>query len=233
MSVEWILNYLNAQLANSLIFSAFLCFLGGILASLTPCVYPLVPVIATYVGSKSLKQSRLTSFYLSLSYVIGMAVVYSILGVIAALTGTLFGRVATHPLSFFFVGNLFILLGLNVLDVIPIPVISAKHTEKKGVLGAFLVGGASGLITSPCTTPILGAVLFYVAKTKSVISGIVLMFSFSFGMGLLLILVGTFSGLLTTLPKPGKWMERLKLILGLFFIGVGEYFLIKMGQMLI
>ncbi len=233
MNMEWILNYLNTQLTHSIIVSALLCFLGGVLASLTPCVYPLIPVVATYIGSKSIKQTRLTSFYLSLSYVTGMAVVYSMLGIIAGLTGSLFGKVATHPLTLFFVGNLFILLGLNVFDVIPIPVIGIKNTEKKGLIGAFLVGGASGLITSPCTTPILGAVLFYVAKTKSVISGIILMFSFAFGMGLLLILVGTFSGLITTFPRPGKWMERLKFLLGLCFIGIGEYFLIKMGQMLI
>lgn len=233
MNVEWILNYLNATLATSLFFSAILCFLGGVLASLTPCVYPLIPVVATYIGTKSTKQSRFTSFYLSLSYVMGMAFVYSILGVIAAYTGSLFGKISTHPISYFFVGNLFIFLGLNVFDVICLPVIGVKNTDKKGVIGAFLVGGASGLITSPCTTPILGAVLFYVAKTKSIFSGIVLMFSFSIGMGILLILVGTFSGLITSLPKPGVWMERVKKLLGFVLIGIGEYFLIKMGQMLI
>jgi len=131
------------------------------------------------------------------------------------------------------VANIFILLGLNILDVIPIPVLSPKDSKRPGILGAFLVGAASGLITSPCTTPILGAILIYVASTKNVIWGIILMFSFSMGMGMLLLLVGTFSGLMSTLPRPGGWMEILKKILGLALIGIGEYFLIKTGQMLI
>ena len=130
------------------------------LASLTPYVYPLIPVVASYVGSKSVPTTKTNSFFMSLSYVIGMGVVYSILGIFAGITRTLFGRSATNPISYFCVGNLFLLLGLNVLDIIYLPVISPKNSEKKGHLGAFLVGTAPGPITSPCTTPILGAILF-------------------------------------------------------------------------
>lgn len=233
MIIDSVLSTLNSVMGHSIVLSAFFCFLGGILASLTPCTYPLIPIVATYIGSKSIEKTRTQCFFLSLAYVIGMSAVYSALGVIAAITGTLFGRISTSPWSFFFVANIFILLGLNILDVIPIPVISPKDTKRTGILGAFLVGAASGLITSPCTTPILGAILIYVASTKDIMWGIVLMFSFSMGMGMLLLLVGTFSGLMSTLPRPGGWMEILKKILGLALIGIGEYFLIKTGQMLI
>ena len=232
MSIDTIVTTLNSFIGKSILVSAFFCFLGGVLASLTPCVYPLIPVVASYVGSKSVYNSKANSFFMSLSYVIGMGIVYSILGVFAAITGTLFGRIATNPISYFFVGNLFLLLGLNVLDIIPLPVISPKNSEKKGFLGAFLIGAASGLITSPCTTPILGAILFYVASTKSILWGSVLMFSFSMGMGMLLLIVGTFSGILTSLPKPGAWMENIKKFLAFLLILIGEYFLIKTGQMM-
>ncbi len=227
-----ILLSLNSVIGKSLILSSLLCFLGGVLASLTPCTYPLIPVVASYVSSKSLTKKK-NSFFLSLCYVIGMGVVYSFLGVFAALTGTLFGRISTNPITYFVVANLFILLGLNALDVITIPVISPKNTEKKGMIGAFLVGAASGLVTSPCTTPIMGAVLLYIATTKNVLWGSILMFSFSMGMGLLLVLVGTFSGLVSTLPRPGKWMEVVKKFLAFTLIGIGEYFLIKTGQMVV
>ncbi len=89
------------------------------------------------------------------------------------------------------------------------------------------MGAASGLITSPCTTPILGAILFYVASTKSILWGSVLMFSFSMGMGLLLLLVGTFSGFLSSLPRPGGWMEKVKKFLAFLLIFIGEYFFDK------
>ena len=232
MSIDTIVTTLNSLIGKSILVSAFLCFLGGVLASLTPCLYPLIPVVASYVGSKSVHTSKTNSFFMSLSYVMGMGVVYSLLGIFAAITGTLFGRIATNPISYFCVGNLFLLLGLNVLDIIHLPVISPKNSEKKGILGAFLVGAASGLITSPCTTPILGAILFYVASTKSILWGSVLMFSFSMGMGMLLVIVGTFSGILTSLPKPGTWMEKIKKFLAFLLILIGEYFLIKTGQMM-
>ena len=215
--MESILLHLSSVMGHSIFLSALFCFLGGVLASLTPCTYPLIPIVVTYIGSKSLeKRGRFTSFFLSFSYITGMASVYSVLGIIAVFTGTIFGKISTNPWSYFFVANVFILLGLNVLDVIPIPVISPKNSEKKGILGAYLVGCASGLITSPCTTPVLGAILFFVGSTKSVLWAVVLMFSFSMGMGLLLLLAGTFSGLLTSLPRPGNWMKVVKKFIGLF-----------------
>ncbi len=226
--------HLNFALSHSLILSAFFCFVGGVLASLTPCVYPLIPVVATYIGSKAVgRKDRLSLFWVSLFYVLGLCVVYSSLGMFAALTGTLFGRIATNPWSYFVVANVFILLGLNVLDVIPLPVLSPRDTSRTGIIGAFLVGATSGLVTSPCTTPVLGAVLIFVAKTQNVLWGAVLLFSFSLGMGFLLLVVGTFSGIMASLPRPGGWMEFLKKSFGIALIAVGEYFLIKMGQMLI
>jgi len=203
------------------------------LASFTPCVYPLIPVVATYIGSKAVGgKGKVSLFWLCLSYVIGMSVVYSSLGIIAALTGSLFGRISTNPWSYFVVANVFILLGLNVLEVIPLPVLAPGNVSRGGVMGAFLVGATSGLVTSPCTTPVLGAVLLFVSRTQNVVWGGVLLFSFSLGMGFLLLIVGLFSGLMVSLPRPGRWMELIKKFFGFALLGIGEYFLIKMGQML-
>jgi thiol:disulfide interchange protein DsbD len=229
---------LEVALGSSILFSAAICFGGGVLASLSPCVYPLVPVVASYVGSRSIgDRTRTKAFFMSLAYVLGMAVVYSALGMAAALTGSLFGGVASSPWARIAVANIFILLGLNVLEVIPLPFLSGRGSgrgqDRQGVFGAFTLGAASGIIASPCTAPVLGVVLTYVATTQEVIRGGVLLFAFSIGLGLLLLIVGTFAGVVTALPKPGNWMNLLKKLLGLIMIAIGEYYLILAGQVML
>jgi thiol:disulfide interchange protein DsbD len=227
---------LETALNSSLMLSIALCFTGGILASLSPCVYPLIPVVASFVGSRSVDDSNRTSaFFLSVAYVLGMAVVYSLLGMVAALTGTLFGSLSSSPLAQFIVANIFILFGLNILEVIPLPFISVQAQQDnkgKGLVGAFVLGSASGLVASPCTAPVLGVLLTYVATEQNVVLGGMLLFIFSIGLGLILIGVGTFSGLLTSLPRPGQWMVWIKKGLGLAMIGLGEYFLIQAGKLM-
>jgi thiol:disulfide interchange protein DsbD len=227
---------MQAALDSSLIMAAGLSFVAGFLASLTPCVYPLVPVVVTCVSSSTVQeQSRWRAFTASLAYVCGLAAVYASLGMIAALTGSFFGSISTNPWALFVVANIFIFLGLNTLEVIPLPLLSLGGqglAKSKGLAGAFTLGAASGLVASPCTAPVLGIILTYVGSTQNVISGGLLLLLFSFGLGLILLLAGTFSGFLTTLPKPGNWMNRVKKGLGLAMIGFGEYFLIKAGQLM-
>jgi cytochrome c-type biogenesis protein len=209
-------------------------FAGGILASLAPCTYPLIPIVSAYVGSRSAgEKTRATSFLLSLGYVVGMAAVYSLLGMVAALTGSFFGRISTSPWALLVVANLLILVALNILEVITFPAwFSGRPLEPAvgGVIGAFLVGAASGLVASPCTSPVLFGLLAYVATTQSVVYGGLLVFAFSMGMGILLIVVGTFSGLAAALPRPGRWMVGVNKGLGLLMLGLAEYYLIKAGQ---
>lgn len=229
---------LETTIQTSFLLAVLLSFLGGMLASLTPCVYPLLPVVASYVSSRSIQeQTKIRSFLLSLVYVLGLSLVYSSLGIFAALTGQLFGRMSTNPWIFFLVANIIILFGLNLLDVFNFPNISfnqySRGKEKKGYIGAFLLGIASGFVASPCTAPVLGVILTYVATTQNIALGGSMLFSFSLGIGMLLIAVGTFAGFLTTLPKPGNWMNKIKVILGLVMLGLGEYFLIKTGQILL
>lgn len=209
-------------------------FTGGILAGLSPCVYPMIPIVSAYVVSRSgAEKSRLRSFLLSLAYVVGMAAVYSLLGMVAALTGRMFGQISTSPWALLIVAIILLLFALNMLDVIPFPALfSGRAWEPAigGVPGSFLLGAASGLVASPCTTPVLFGLLTFVATSRSVVYGAVLLFAFSLGMGILLLVVGTFSGLAARMPRPGRWMAIVKKVLGLLMLGLAGYYLIKAGQ---
>ncbi len=210
-------------------------FLGGVLASLTPCVYPMIPVTAAFIGSNSAGQPPLRSFMLSLSYVMGIAVMYSALGAVAALTGRMFGSWAASPIVYLILANLFILMGLSMLDVfmLPIPAFMQGGTAKKkgGFIGAFLVGVAAAFVASPCTAPVLFSILAIVAAQKNVLYGTALLFTYALGLGLLLVVVGTFAGAMASLPKSGLWMEKVKKGFGWLMIVVAEYFLIQAGRM--
>lgn len=203
-------------------------FSGGVLVSLTPCIYPLIPITASFIGIKA-EGRRLKGLSLGLIYVTGMAFTYSILGLVASLTGKFFGAFSTHPLTSIIVGVVIIIFGLSMLEVfqIQLPVfIKLPHLNKKpGYLSSFLLGLTSGLIISPCISPALGAILVYLAARSNILYGITLLFAFAYGMGLILIIIGAFSSLLLSLPKAGRWMVQIKKICALLLMLIGAYFI--------
>ncbi len=203
--------------------------------SFSPCVYPLVPITLGFIGVKA-GSSRLKGLILSLVYVFGLAVTYSILGLIASFTGRLFGQISSHPVSFFIIGNACIIAGLSFFDIININFTGIRLQNKikmKGdILSVFLLGLASGLIAGPCTAPALGTILLYVATKQNIFYGASLLFVFAYGMGFLLILVGTFSSFFMNLSRSGIWLARLKKLSGFILLGIGEYFLIKAGRLM-
>jgi len=226
-------NYLH----GSLVLACLAVYLGGLLVSFTPCVYPVIPITIAYVGARS-GGSRLRSFILSLVYVLGMSFTYTVLGSVAALTGSLFGQIQTNPWTFFIVANVCVLLGLSMLGVfsLPLPRLPARAQSRSaggGITASFFVGAASGLVLGPCTAPVLAVLLTYVATSQNVVVGMLLLFLFAFGMGTLLIILGAFSGLLAGLPAAGAWMLRVKQVCGWILIGMGEYFLIRAGTFII
>ena len=228
-----LINNLEVYLNASITMSFLAAFAGGVLTSFTPCVYPMIPITAGFVGSENLCGSKRHGFFLSLSYVSGVAFTYAGLGIFAALTGSFFGSVSSNPWVNFIVANIVILFGLSMLDVFHLPTLSNNVcVERGGFVGAFLMGLISGFVAAPCTAPVLGVLLTYVATSQNVLFGGALLFVFAYGMGVLLILVGTFSGMAASLPKSGKWMERVKKGLGFCMIGIGEYFLIEVGKQL-
>lgn len=202
-------------------------FLGGVFLSFTPCVYPLIPISASFIGARS-SGSRLKGFVLSLFYVIGVAVSYALLGLVASLTGKIFGSVSSHPLSSILVGGIVIFFGLSMLDIFTfsLPILKLARlpqTQDKNYLSSFILGLSSGFIVSPCITPVLGSILLYLTTKKNIWYGTTLLFVFALGMGILLIVIGTFSGIVANLPKSGKWMVYFKKICALVLIGLGIY----------
>jgi thiol:disulfide interchange protein DsbD len=202
-------------------------FLGGLLASLSPCVYPLIPITAGFIGVNS-SGSRLKGFTLSLAYVTGIAITYSLLGLIASLTGQLFGMVSTHPVTYLIVGLAFIIFGLSMLDLFALPftnLVRLPSLKKQNHLSSLLLGLSSGLVVGPCVTPVLGAILAYLVTKKNILYGVSMLVCFSYGLGLIFVLVGTFSSILLGLPKLGRWMARIKSSSAVILIAMGAYFI--------
>lgn len=206
-----------------------LAFSGGLLMSLSPCIYPLLPVSASYIGLWS-GGNKPKAFILSLIYVSGIAVTYSALGIIASLTGTLLGKVVLPHVAHILVGSVIILFALSML--LEVFEILIKHTDKRNplkkhsLISVFLFGLGSGLIISPCVTPVLGSILTYLTTKKNVFYGATLLLTFAYGMGLTLIITGTFSSILLSLPKSGKWLGYIKKLYALMLLGMGIYFII-------
>jgi len=233
--IEFI-NGLENYITSSPLLAFLAVFVGGILVSFTPCVYPIIPVTMGVIGS-SKAETKAKAFFLSLFYVLGIATMYAGLGAFAALTGRLFGKVGSSPWSYVVVGNICIIMALTLFDAVTIRLpgfltkLSMDKPSDRGFFSIYILGLISALIVGPCTMGPLGAVLAYVATKQNVIYGVALLFVFALGMGVLLILVGTFAGVLTTLPKPGPWMERVRKGFAWLLLIVGEILLIKAGKL--
>lgn len=235
--MEQLIQTVSLYLADNSLLALPVVYLGGVIVSFTPCVYPVAPITVAYIGAHS-AGSRWKGFRLSLFYVLGMALTYTVLGGVAAFSGQFFGKVQSNPWTYFLLANVCIIMGLFVLGTLSIslrtPEIIAKlqHREKiNGVLGSFTVGLLSGLVVGPCTAPVLAVLLSYVATRQNAFFGMSLLFAFSLGMGTLLILLGTFAGLLTSLPRSGAWMVRINRFSGWVMLAIGEYLLIKAGML--
>jgi thiol:disulfide interchange protein DsbD len=233
---------ISQQLSSSPVTALPLVFLAGVLTSLTPCIYPMIPITAAIVGGTSTADQPVPKWrplVLTLTYVVGLALVYSILGLVAGLTGTLFGSVSTNPWLYFAMANVLVIAALAMLDVIPVrlpaALVARASTAGTGgrMSGAFIMGAMSGLVAAPGSAPGMAAVLTWVSATKSAALGFVYLFAFSLGMCALLVAVGLSSGALARLPKAGLWMVRIKTVFAILMLGVAEYYLVKMGQLLI
>lgn len=206
-----------------------LVFIGGLLTSFTPCVYPMIPITIAVIGAQA-TGGKFRGFVLSLFYVLGISITFSTLGFIAAKTGGLFGAYAQHPVVIVIISIIFFIMGLSMLGVFVLqmpPSLATKLQKKRrtGFIGVLLTGLVAGLIVSPCISPLLVVILTWVAKTGSVILGVGLLFSFSLGLGVLFILLGTFSGVLKNLPKSGGWMVLIERGFGVLLIALAIFFI--------
>jgi thiol:disulfide interchange protein DsbD len=229
------------RLSDSPLLAVALLFAAGVLTSLTPCIYPMIPITAAIVGGQSVGETRpprSRTIFLTLAYVAGLAIVYATLGVIAGMTGTIFGTISTNPWLYFTMANVLIIAALSMLDVLPvrIPASLMQRASTAGTAGrasgAFIMGAVSGLVAAPCGAPVMAAVLTWVTTTQRAALGFIYLLSFSIGMCALLVAVGLFSGTLSRLPRAGAWMVWVKRLFAVIMIGVAEYYLVKMGQLL-
>lgn len=217
-------------------------YLGGILSSLTPCVYPMIPITVGVIGSGGEGRLHWKDVLLrALSYLVGMTVIYAFLGVLAGLTGKVFGSFTNSSGWYLSLGIIISLASLMMMEVIPFDPL-AWYNKLRGhrptqferkemtLLGAFALGASSGLIAAPCTTPALTAILAYIAKTQSIGLGMALMIAFSLGLGTLLLVIAMFTGALRVLPRSGMWMKRIKVAGGLVLLAFGEYLIYLAGK---
>jgi thiol:disulfide interchange protein DsbD len=233
---------LAAQLSARPLTALPLVFAAGVLTSLTPCIYPMIPITAAIVGGTAAGEQRPPRWrpaLLTLTYVLGLAAVYAGLGLFAGLTGTIFGTVSSNPWLYFAMANVLLLAALAMLDVIPVRLPSSLLTRAAGAgqggrfSGAFVMGAMSGLVAAPCSAPVMAAVLTWVTATKSAGLGFLYLFTFSLGMCTLLVAVGVSAGAVSRLPRAGVWTAWVKKAFGVIMLGVAEYYLIKTGQGLI
>jgi cytochrome c-type biogenesis protein len=216
-------------------FDYFIVFWAGVLVSFTPCIYPVIPLMASFIASFNTKGTKLMGLVISLIFVLGLAITYCALAVFASLTGKIFGQFQNNPIIFIVVANILLFFALVMSDLVPLPAFGARIHDKiehKNLWTVILFGMASGFVVGPCTAPILGTLLLYVASKQNILHGVSLMFVFSYGAGASLILVGTFSGILGNLPKSGYWLVRVKQFCGLVLIIAAEYFLLKAGGLM-
>ena len=235
-----------AQMSDALqhrpIVAVPLLFGAGLLTSLNPCIWPMIPITASAIGGVGGvggvgggARSRKRIIGLTLTYVAGLALFYAILGLIAGLTGSLFGTISSSRWAYLAIGNLLIVFGLAMLEVIPVRV-PARLAGWAGRLGGgsypavFVLGATSGIVAAPCGAPAFAAVLTWVATTHSAVLGFVYLFVFSIGMTAVLVVVGLFSGSVALLPRPGMWMVWIKRAAGVVLLLMAEFYFIKAGQ---
>lgn len=204
-----------------------LTFLGGVITSLGPCNIATIPLIMGYVGG-STTRSRWRSFNLSLSFALGLAITFMLLGIFASLIGGLIGSSVRG--WYYLVAGICFVIGLQMLGVFkfPIPLWLGSLREKvgmKGIPGAIGLGLISGLVASQCATPVMAAILTYVMAKGALIYGAVLLFVYALGRGVPVVLAGTFTGMLKQMQAFGRWTKIMEMASGLIIIAVGLYFL--------
>jgi thiol:disulfide interchange protein DsbD len=202
-------------------------FLAGLALNLTPCVYPLIPItVGFFMAQKT--RSRAGTWLLALSYVIGMAVTYSALGVVAALTGRLFGTALQSP---WVVGGIVVLLVVLALSMfglweVRVPAWATRASGgRSGVLGAVVMGLVVGLVAAPCIGPFVLGLLTYVGQRQDVVLGLVLFFTLSLGLGLPYLFLAVFTRSLERLPRSGAWMNGVQQLFGVLLVALAVYFL--------
>jgi thiol:disulfide interchange protein DsbD len=202
-------------------------FGAGLLLALTPCVFPMIPILSGIIVGHGQHVTRMHGFLLSLAYVLGMAVTYSAIGIAAGLSGSLLTNALQTPWVLGSFAGVFVLLSLSMFGFYELQLPSALQSKLTGtsnrlhgghLSGVFLMGALSAIIVSPCVAAPMAGALLYIGQTHDALLGGVALFALAMGMGVPLLLVGASAG--TLLPKAGAWMESIKNIFGVMMLAV-------------
>jgi len=202
-----------------------IAFAAGVATSLTPCVYPMIVITVSVFGARQ-ATSKLAAAKLSAAFVLGIAALFTPLGVVAALTGDVFGSQLSNPIVLWGLALFFLALAASMLGAFELDLPAGLKnrlamTGGEGIKGAFILGLVNSLIAAPCTGPVVGFLLTWVGTTRDVVFGASSFFAYSLGLGMLFFFVGTFS---MSLPKSGQWLEGIKSVFGIVMIAAAFYF---------
>ena len=220
-----ILENISELIRNSGWLAPILALLAGVLTSFTPCSLSTIPLVIGYVGGIGQRNTK-RAFWLSITFVAGTAITFTVLGVVASFAGRLIGNAASW--WYLILGAIMVLMALQtwgIFEIIPSSYLISKNT-KRGYIGAFVAGILGGVFSSPCSTPVLIALLGIVAGKGSILWGVLLLLLYSIGHGILAVVAGTSIGFvqkLYSIQKYGRASTILKIIMGAIILLIGFY----------
>jgi thioredoxin:protein disulfide reductase len=217
--------------SNGLLLGLFFIFIGGLALNLTPCVYPLIPITIGYFGGQSEgSTSKLT--LMGVLFVLGMALTYSVIGVVTALSGAIFGALLQNTFVIIFIALIFVVLSLSMFGVyefkLPDALVAKAGGAKSGMFGAFFMGLTMGIVAAPCIGPFVIGLVTYVAARANPLEGFLMFFVLAIGLGLPYLFLAIFSGKIKALPRAGEWMDGVKHVFGFILIGMALYFILPL-----
>ena len=229
LSQQGIVDFSAALEKQGIHWVLLLAFIGGLLVSLTPCVYPMIPITLSIIGGRNENVSFYKGLGLSATYVAGLSLTYALLGLAAATFGAQIRGFIQGPMFQGLVAVIFFLLALSMFDLIMLQAPAALRNrlggiKKTGIFGIFVMGMVSGLMASPCVAAPLAGILAFIAATGSQALGFFMLLLFAWGMSVPLLLIGAFSGSLNAMPRAGEWMNRVKEFYGFLLLAAALYF---------
>jgi thiol:disulfide interchange protein DsbD len=225
----WATDLISGSAGSSFGFFLFLVFLGGIASSLTPCVYPMIPITIAVIGASG-DQGRMRAFLMSLVYVGGICATYTVLGFVVGSSGGMFGSLLQNMWVIIGVSMVFVVLSLAMFGVYEFALPESMTTKASqagggGFVGAFIVGTVAGVVAAPCTGPVVAFLLVEIANRFTPAQGVIVMLAYSLGLGMLFLAVGTFSGVLAAMPRSGAWMVEVKHVFGVIMLAAAAYYM--------
>ena len=223
--MDSLLENLSVLIQNNYLVAPVFAIIAGVLTSFMPCNLSAIPLVVSVVSASSNNDTK-RALKLSVIFAIGISITFTVLGVIASLTSSLFGNSST--ILYLVVGIIMILMAFQtweLFNIIPATYLTSKN-KFKGVLGALSAGILSGIFSSPCSTPVLVALLAIVASSSNMIFGIVLLLCYSLGHSILTIIAGTSIGFVRKIMKNEKYSKVsniIRITLGILILLIGLY----------